>query len=106
SGRLTADVLPALQYRDYQWFVAPGIESFVEGIRFVDSSGNAIINFPKLHISNGQAKNSVSRTNGWYKPSIRMFKNVRNRLVEEGVFESAAPSYFVECLIYNAPDFC
>jgi hypothetical protein len=107
NGRLTADVLPALQFRRYNWFVAPGIEDFVEGVRFVDTAGNVVINYPRLHIENGQAKNAAERTNGWYKCSVRMFKNVRNYLVEQGkIADGLAPSYFLECLIYNAPDSC
>jgi hypothetical protein len=34
-----------------------------------------------------------------------MFKNARTRLITDGVItREIAPSYFVECLIYNAPD--
>jgi hypothetical protein len=34
-----------------------------------------------------------------------MFKNVRNYLVRRGELEdSLAPSYFLECLLYNVPD--
>ncbi len=107
DGRFTADVLPALQFRQYNWFISHGSESYVEGIRFVDSAGNAIINYPKLHIDNGQTKNSEERTNGWYKPTVRLFKNIRNYLVDKNkIGANIAPSYFVECLVYNAPDNC
>ena len=42
---------------------------------------------------------------GRYKPIIRVFKNARNYLIENNALEeSAAPSYFLECLLYNAPD--
>ena len=59
------------------------------------------------HIANGEAKNGVDRTNGWYKPMVRVFKNARNRLVRDGMLaEDACPSYCVECLIYNAADYC
>ena len=34
-----------------------------------------------------------------------MFKAARNRLVEKGRLKKAdAPSYFIECLLYNVPD--
>ena len=40
-----------------------------------------------------------------YKPAVRMLKNARNYLVDDNVIPSSlAPSYFLECLIYNAPD--
>ena len=34
-----------------------------------------------------------------------MFKTARNRLVTEGALKKAdAPSYFIECLLYNVPE--
>ena len=34
-----------------------------------------------------------------------MFKAARNRLVDKGVLtKEDAPSYFIECLLYNVPD--
>jgi len=34
-----------------------------------------------------------------------MFKNARRYLVDKGLLNAAiAPSYFVECLLYNVPD--
>ena len=34
-----------------------------------------------------------------------MFKAARNRLVDKGVLtKDDAPSYFIECLLYNVPD--
>ncbi len=84
DGRLTADVLPALQFRKYNWFVSRGNESYTEGVKFKDREGNWTTNYPKLHIANGQAKNSRDRTNGSYKPTVRMFKNVRNYLIRTG----------------------
>jgi hypothetical protein len=32
DGRLTADVLPALQFRKYNWFHSIGVESYTEGV--------------------------------------------------------------------------
>lgn len=38
---------------------------------------------------------------------VRIFKNVRNRLVRDRLIaEDSCPSYCVECLIYNAADYC
>jgi hypothetical protein len=106
-GRITADVIPAIEFWKYDYFYGAGVEHHVEGVKFFDSAGNAIINFPKQHIENGQAKNALGRTNGWYKGTVRMFKNARNKLIDTGqIPENCAPSYCVECLIYNAPDSC
>jgi hypothetical protein len=106
-GNMTADVLPAVLYKNYTYFYATNNEGFDEGLEFVDAAGNYTINYPKVHIKNGEGKNSQQQTNGHYKPAVRMFKNARNRAVERGFLrDGAAPSYFVECLLYNVPDAC
>jgi predicted nucleotidyltransferase len=106
SGRLPADVVVCLQYRKYVQFQSLDNQKYVEGIAFYALGENRwIINFPKPHYINGVNKNSQSKTNGWYKPTVRVFKNARTYLLENGVIaEALAPSYFLECLIYNVPD--
>ncbi len=101
NGRLKADVLPAFEYHNYENSVLQ-----VKGITFfTHPAGQQIINYPKQHIDNGQAKNGGYRTNGNYKPSVRMFKNLREQLIAgNDSLRSKFPSYFVECLIYNVPD--
>lgn len=104
SGR-TADVVAAQQHRKFHSFQTPQIESHVEGIRFEDRSGRVIINYPKEHLKNGEDKNSPARTNYRYKQTVRMFKNARNAAIDKRLISSdLAPSYFLECLIYNVPD--
>lgn len=104
-GRITADVVPAIQFRKYDYFYSSLATSYTPGIQFWDSAGNSIVNYPKQHIENGELKNAANRTNGWYKPTVRIFKNARNYLVESNVIgPDVAPSYFVECLVFNAPD--
>lgn len=106
SGRLDADIVVALQYRIYTRYWSRSDNHYISGIKFKDlSTGAWIVNFPKLHLQNGRAKNDSSRTSNNYKPSIRMFKNARNQLISNGnLSENTAPSYFVECLLYNVPD--
>lgn len=105
TGRMYADVIPALTYKKYEYFYSADLQSYVEGIKFKDSKGNEIINYPKEHISNGESKNSYARTKGEYKPIIRIFKNARSYLINQNMLsKDTAPSYFVECLLYNAPD--
>jgi len=106
-GSMTADVLPALLYKQYTYFQSVDDEGFDPGIKFADSAGQVTLNYPKLHIENGEAKNSVFQTGGRYKPSVRMFKNARNCAADRNLlFDGAAPSYFVECLLFNIPDEC
>jgi hypothetical protein len=107
NGRLTADVVPSIDHLLYTSYgvtlAVPKIH--VDGITFWDRAGNQVVNFPKQHIDNGQAKNGLGRTNGNYKPTVRMFKNARRHLVERGrLGHGTAPSYFVECLLFNVPD--
>jgi len=106
SGRLPADVVVCLQYRKYQRFKSQSDQRYIEGIAFYALRENRrVINFPKLHYSNGIDKNAEHRTNGWYKPTVRVFKNARTYIIDKGVIsETLAPSYFLECLLYNVPD--
>lgn len=105
NSRITADVIPAFHYRQYTRFHSVGNEHYFDGITFYDSSENQIINFPKEHRKNSEDKNSLHRTNQWYKPTVRIFKNARSYLVSQGkILEDSAPSYFVESMVYNVPD--
>lgn len=100
NGRLKSDVVPCLQYTEYN-----GNHVTRQGIKFYGRhNGVEYINYPKLHIERGQNKNSRQRTNGWYKPAIRMFKNARVTARELGYLGVDVPSHFVESLIFNVPD--
>ena len=99
---LPADVVVCLQYRKYP--DRPRSEDhFVEGMTFwVPSENRWVINYPKLHYENGVKKHQD--TNERYKPTVRMFKNARTYLIERKVIPAdLAPSYFLECLLYNVP---
>ena len=80
----------------------------IKGIIFTDSdNGFNIINYPKVHYDNGVNKNQGFRTNSNYKSTVRIFRNIKASLVMSGAINSnLAPSYFVECLIYNGNDNC
>ena len=76
----------------------------VECIRFFAQDGREIINYPKQHLDNGARKNAL--TSKAYKKTIRIFKKMRDRLIANDwrIQEGVAPSYFIECLLYNVPD--
>ena len=97
--RLAADVVVCLTHRQYK-----SLDSYVEGITFWALRDRRwIVNYPKKHYNNGAAKST--RTWDRYKRTVRMFKNARNHLESAGgIGADLAPSYFVECLLYNAPD--
>ncbi len=92
GNRLNADVVPCCTYQHYQ-----GATLIANGITFWTQSGQQVVNFPKLHLVNGQGKNT--NCSSQYKPNIRVFKNARNKAQPNNPY----PSYFLECLFYNVP---
>jgi predicted nucleotidyltransferase len=106
TQRLNADVIPCLQYRKYNSFDRSKLDDFIEGMKFWTGRENIeIINYPLVHIENGEDKNAEHRTDQKYKDLVRITKNIRRQLVEQQNFNhKTAPSYFVECTIYNTPD--
>jgi len=102
DGYLPADLVPCTTYRHYSRFLEADQSSFVERIRLCTLDGTTVVNFPKRHYDNGCSKSDA--TGGEYKPTVRVFKNARTWMVENGgLQDGVAPSYFVECLLYNAP---
>lgn len=91
AGRLPVDVVPAMHYRRYYQYPATGSPRYVEGIRFLTRrERRAVINYPKLHIANGQTKNKSTPE---YKASVRMIKNARRVACDLGLVPTdAAPS--------------
>jgi hypothetical protein len=111
GNRLPADVIPCFPFKHFSKWISPSDHELeYEGIRFLtqlEAPSRVITNFPEQHKSNGEWKNSEFRTKGLYKPTVRMFKNARRYLTDKGKLEKGiAPSYFVECLLYNVPDEC
>lgn len=81
NGRLPADVVPCFDHRKITVVSMAMTYDYEPGIcLYTTREQREVINYPKRHIANGQAKNGDLRTNGWYKPSVRMFKNVRTNL--------------------------
>jgi len=52
-------------------------QTVVEGEIFRTTEGKTIINYPKRHSDNLTAKHQT--TNSWFKPTVRVYKNMRNR---------------------------
>lgn len=103
GSRLEADVLVCNTYGKYSPNHGTTNLSYAEGIIFQKSdTGISVINYPKVHYKNGTKKNEVHSTNGRYKPVVRIFRNIKAHLVNNGIINgNIAPSYFVECLLYN-----
>lgn len=96
NGRLPADVVVCAQYRKYK---SVNKYDYVKGgMCFWSRNDNRqIINYPKVHYDNGVSKHQISSK--WYKPSVRMFKNIRGYITGD-----STPSYFLECMLYNVPN--
>lgn len=102
GARRSADVIACHQYRRYIKFIGLDDQEYVPGIIIPATSTGDIINSPKLHSENLTAKHQ--ETEGWLKPMIRIFKNMRNRLIDEGSIDhDIACSYYLEGLLYNVP---
>jgi hypothetical protein len=110
GNRRKSDVIVAADFRRYypaptyaisKYYPAPA-PLYHEGICFFTPSGEQIVNFPKQHSDNLTVKHQL--TQGWFKPTARILKNLRNRLVADGTLQSGvAPSYFLEGMLYNVP---
>jgi predicted nucleotidyltransferase len=101
SGYVDADVVLCLQYRNFKNSYSSA--NYVEGIKIFPQHGGSIINFPKEHIKNGEAKN-LSCSNR-YKQTVRQIKRLRNRAIAEGrLREHVASGYLLECMTFNTPD--
>lgn len=62
-----------------------------------------VVSYPQQHHAKGRRKERG--TNNTYKQTIRMFKVARNHPVKNHTIGSrTAPSYFIECLLYNVPN--
>jgi predicted nucleotidyltransferase len=105
SGRVPADIVPVLTYREYKYFFGSqdSQHSKDEGVCFHRMDTNdLVINYPKQHLDNGSVKHQ--NTNFHFKRQVRIFKNAKSYLVDKGYLNKGdAPSYFLQSLIYNVP---
>jgi len=100
-----ADVIASFTYRHYGMFERIDKQDFKEGMCFITNDGEFIRDFPKLHYDALIKKSEA--TNGTFKETVRMFKNIRDDLIDRRVlYPDVAKSYFVENLLYFLPDSC
>jgi hypothetical protein len=105
GSRLDCDVVVCNPYRKYISYSSSN-ENYIEGILFEtehDTPTKTIINYPKVHLKNGSVKNRNENTSGNFKPSVRVLKNMKATMIDRNyITKELAPSYFLECLIYNS----
>lgn len=103
EGYVDADVVPALQHRLLTSYNSIAASNWIEGISITPLQGDRIVNYPKEHIKNGQAKNATA--GGYYKQAVRQVKRLRRKAVDFGLLSRTdAPGYLLECLVSNVPD--
>jgi hypothetical protein len=102
SYRVDADVVPVFEHRNYSRDFL-GRLTYRSGTGFLPDIGDKIVNWPQQHYDNGVMKNKA--TGNRFKFITRVIKRLRNKMADEGITAAKPiPSYFIECLVYNAPD--
>lgn len=102
-NRRKADVLIAIKHKKYSRYTSIGNEECVVGISFHKADGTRVMNYPTQHRDHLITKNQ--NTNEYFKHIVRIFKNARQKLIDQEVIEAGvAPSYYLEGLLYNVPD--
>ena len=101
SGRKTLKLAKGELHADADLVVTL---SYKAGIAlYLPDEGRWAVSFPQQHHDRGLAKEEA--TSRRFKRTVRMFKAARSRLVEgKALTKDDAPSYFIECLLYNVPD--
>lgn len=100
---LPADVVPCYEYHYNYDLDSRGQPIFHQGTRVYRDGGGYIHNWPSQQRLRGTEKNN--RTGRRYKRMVRALKRLENQLVSSNLIEDL-PSFFIECLVYNAPDSC
>ena len=101
SGRKTLKLEKGELHADADLVVTLGHRNDI-GFYLPDEK-RCVVSYPQQHHERGAEKEKA--TGRRFKRTIRMFKAARNRLVErETLTRDDAPSYFIECLLYNVPN--
>ena len=102
GSRRSADVVACYEYRKFTRFISESDQSYISGIIFPSTSSGEVINYPRLHGENLTKKHQAASS--WFKPTVRIFKNMRSRLVDDGaIAKDTAPSYYIEGMLYSVP---
>jgi len=103
GSRRSADVVACYQYRRYIRFINISNQEYITGVIFPSVLSGEIINYPELHSDNCTVKHQA--TSGWFKPMVRIMKNMRSLLVDDStIAKDTAPSYNIEGMLWNVPN--
>ena len=104
SPEIPVDVVVAVRYLTYAEYSGQRSYKHREGMGlYLPTENRWTVSYPHVHRRNGVVKEKA--THWRFRPCIRMFKNARAQLVEEGrLGPNTARSYQIECLLYNVPN--
>lgn len=100
--RVDADVVPTLVHRRYVRS-DDGTFYYHVGTELRPDNGGSIINWPKQNYDNGVVKNNDTQRR--FKRVVRILKRLRNEMADARIAAAvAAPSFLIECLVWNVPN--
>ena len=104
SPDIPVDVVVAVRHLKYSEYYGQRSYKNIEGLGlYLPTEKRWTVSYPHIHRRNGVKKERS--TDWWFRRCIRMFKNARFQIVEEGRLGPAtARPYHIECLLYNVPD--
>ena len=103
GSRADVDVVPTFRYYWVTWNLVTRSYDVTEGVTIFGKNGSWTNNFPEQHHTNGIEKRA--RTRQRFKKHVRIFKRLRDELVEsEQLASKQVPSFLVECLTYVVED--
>lgn len=102
GSRAEVDVVPAFQLHFIDFIPDARRYSRTEGVAILGADGGWTWNFPDQHHANGVSKRA--RTGQQFKRIVRIFKRLRNELIEQRRLHANVPSFLVECLVYAVED--
>lgn len=102
GSRPSIDIVPSFEYIRYDDAAQSASNTNYGSCVFPKDGGRKTVNWPQQQYDNGVKKNDI--TGKRYKFFVRALKNAENALVDSGDLKKALPSYFMECLVYNAAD--
>lgn len=100
--RVESDVVAFFEHRRYT-----SSTNYISGVEMIpdDFRPPRIRNWPEQHYANGVGKNDA--TNRRYKRIVRILKSLSNEMSANGIKSAKdAPSFLIECLVFNASNPC
>lgn len=100
--RVESDVAAFFEYRRYT-----SASNYLSGVEMIpdDFSPPMVRNWPEQHYTSGVSKNTDTLRR--YKRVVRILKTLSNEMAKNNIQSAKdAPSFLVECLVFNASNSC